>query len=130
MNEMKKWKAISSIIVVFLLGSLAGALITHEIYQHRIESFIRGEPKRELIVQRLSHQLNLDAAQLSQLRLIVEETYTGIKNVRKQIRPQIEEILESSQNRVRAILRPDQREKYEKIIAERKKRREKEENTN
>jgi len=127
-NEMKKWKAIISIIVVFLLGLLAGALVTHEIYQHRIESFIRGEPKRELIVQRLTHQLNLDTAQLSQLRGIVEETYAGIKNARKQIRPQIEEILESSQNRVRAILRPDQLEKYEKIIAERKKRREKEEN--
>ena len=129
MNEMKKWKAIISIIVVFLLGSLAGALVTHEIYQHRIESFIRGEPKRELIVRRLNHQLNLDAAQLSQLRVIVEETYAGIKNVRKQIRPQIEEILESSQDKVRAILRPDQLEKYEKIIAERKKRREKEEHT-
>jgi|APFre7841882630_1041343.scaffolds.fasta_scaffold01166_9 flagellar basal body-associated protein FliL len=126
---MKKRKAIISIIVVFLLGSLAGALITHEIYQHRIESFIRGEPKRELIVRRLSHQLNLDAAQLSQLRVIVEETYDGIKNVRKQIKPQIEAILESSQNRVRAILLPDQLEKYEKIIAERKKKREKEENT-
>jgi hypothetical protein len=126
---MKKWKAIISILIVFLLGSLAGALITHEIYQHRIESFIRGEPKRELIVRRLSHQLNLDATQLSQLRVIVEETYDGIKNVRKQIKPQIEAILESSQNRVRAILRPDQLEKYEKIIAERKKRREKEENT-
>jgi hypothetical protein len=126
---MKKWKAIISIIVVFLLGSLAGALVTHEIYQHRIESFIRGEPKRELIVQRLSHQLNLDTTQLAQLRVIVKETHAGIKDVRKQIRPQIEEILESSQNRVRAILRSDQLEKYEKIIAERKKRREKEENT-
>ena len=126
---MKKWKTIVSVVLVFLLGSLAGALVTHEIYQHRIESFIRGEPKRELIVRRLNHQLNLDTAQLAQLRGIVEETYTGIKDVRKQIRPQIEEILESSQNRVRAILRPDQLEKYEKILAERKKRREKEENT-
>jgi hypothetical protein len=126
---MKKRKAIISILIVFLLGSLAGALITHEIYQHRVESFIRGELKRELIVRRLSHQLNLDAAQLSQLRVIVEETYDGIKNVRKQIKPQIEAILESSQNRVRAILLPDQLEKYEKIIAERKKKREKEENT-
>jgi hypothetical protein len=126
---MKKWKAIISIIVVFLLGSLAGALVTHEIYQYRIESFIRGEPKRELIVRRLSQELNLDTAQSAQLRVIVEETYAKIKNVRKQIIPQIEEILGGSQNRVRAILRPDQLEKYEKIIAERKKRREKEENS-
>jgi hypothetical protein len=126
---MKKWKVIISIIVVFLLGSLAGALVTHEIYQHRIGSFIRGEAKRELIVQRLNHELNLDTVQLSQLRVIVDETYTEIKNARKQISPQTEAILESSQNRVRAILRPDQLEKYEKIIAERKKRRENKENS-
>jgi hypothetical protein len=128
-NEMKKWKAIISIIVVFLLGSLAGALVTHEIYQHRMERFFRGEPKRELIVRRLGHELDLDTAQSVQLRVIVNETDAEIKNVRKQIRPQIEEILERSQNRVRAILRPDQLDKYEKIIAERKKRREREENT-
>jgi len=128
---MKKWKTIVSIILVFLLGSLAGALITHEIYKHRIENIIRGDPKamRELIVQRLNHKLHLDTTQLEQLRVIVNETHAEVKNVRKQIRPQIEEILESSQNRVRAILRPDQLEKYEKIIAERKKKREKEENT-
>ncbi|MFA6054774.1 MAG: hypothetical protein WC769_05300 [Thermodesulfovibrionales bacterium] len=128
---MKKWKTIVSIILVFLLGLLAGALITHEIYKHRIENIIRGDPKamRELIVQRLNHKLHLDTAQLEQLRVIVNETHAEIKNVRKQIRPQIEEILESSQNRVRAILRPDQLEKYEKIIAERKKRRENKENS-
>ena len=99
--------------------------------KHRIEDIIRGDPKamRELIVQRLNHKLHLDTTQLEQLRVIVKETHAEIKNVRKQFRPQIEEILARSQNRVRAILRPDQLEKYEKIIAERKKRREKEENT-
>jgi len=126
---MKKWKAIVSVILVFLLGSLAGALVTHEIYQHRIVSIIKGDPNamRELIVQRLNHKLYLDTNQLYQLRAIVKETHDEMRNVRKQFRPQIEEILARSQNRVRAILRPDQLEKYEKIVAERKKKRENEE---
>jgi hypothetical protein len=126
---MKKWKAIISIIVVFLLGSLAGALITHEVCQHRIENFIRGEPKGELIARRLSHELDLDPGQSEHLLVIVNETNVEIKNARKQIRPRIEEILENARNRVRAILRPDQLAKYEKIIAERKKIREKKEDT-
>jgi len=123
---MKKWKAIVSVILVFLLGSLAGALVMHKIDQHRIESIIKGEPKpmTELIVQRLNHELQLDSTQLEQLRIIVKETHAEIKNVRKQFRPQIEEILSHSQNKVRAMLRPDQLEKYEKIVAERKKKRE------
>ena len=128
---MKKWKAIVSVILVFLLGSLAGALVTHKIYQHRIEGIIKGEakPMRELIVRRLNYELHLDSIQLEQLRIIVKETHEEMKNVRKQFRPQIEEILSRSQNKVRAILRPDQLEKYEKIIAERKKKRENEENS-
>jgi hypothetical protein len=128
---MKKWQTIVSVILVSLLGSLAGALVTHRIYQHRIESIIRGEPRliTEMIVQRLNHDLNLDSTQLEQLRIIIRETRAEMKNVRKQFRPKIEEILVRSQNKVRAILRPDQLEKYEKIVAERKKRHEDEDNS-
>jgi uncharacterized protein YneF (UPF0154 family) len=128
---MKKWKAIVSIIIVFVLGVLAGALLTHKIYQHRVEGIMKGEPRttREFIVQRLDRELHLDASQLEQVRAIVKETHTEMKKVRTQFRPQIEEILARSQEKIRALLRPDQREKYEKIIAERKKKREREENT-
>jgi uncharacterized protein YneF (UPF0154 family) len=128
---MKKWKAIVSIIIVFVLGVLAGALLTHKIYQHRVEGIMKGEPRttREFIVQRLDRELHLDANQLEQVLAIVKETHTEMKKVRTQFRPQIEEILARSQEKIRALLRPDQREKYEKIIAERKKKREREENT-
>lgn len=123
MNKMKKWKVIVSVLLVFLLGSLSGVLVTYKHYQHRIADIMKDEPgaMREMIIERLHHKLNLDARQLEQLRVIVKETHDEIKAVRKQFRPQIEEILEQSRNRVRTILRQDQLEKYEKIIAERKK---------
>jgi len=128
---MKKWKIIVSVIFVFLLGALAGALVIHKVDQHRIAGIIRGEPGAvgELIVRRLNHKLHLDQEQVEKLRVIVYETGDEIRNVRKQFRPQIQEILERSRNRVRAILRPDQREEYEKIIAERKARQEREESS-
>ncbi len=116
--------------MVFLLGAMTGALVTHTIYRQKMENIIKDEPRtiREVIVQRLDRKLSLDPAQLEQVRAIVRETHSEMKNVRKQIRPQIDEILTRSQAKVRAILRPDQLEKYEKILAERKKRRETEEN--
>lgn len=128
---MKKWKAIVSIVIVFLLGALAGALVTHKIYQQKVEGVIKGEPKsmREFIVRRMDHELHLDAIQLEQLCAIVQETHAEMKNLRKQFRPQTEEILARSQEKVRAILRPDQLEKYEKIVAERRKKRETEDNS-
>jgi hypothetical protein len=128
---MKKWKAIVSIVIVFLLGALAGALVVNMFHEQRAERLIRGEPKstREFIVRRLNTELSLDTAQQEQLRTIVQETHAEMKNLRRQLRPQTEEILSRSQEKVRAILRPDQREKYEKIVAERRKKREPEDNS-
>jgi uncharacterized membrane protein len=126
---MKRWKAVVSVILIFLLGGMAGALVMHRIDQQKIESMMKGETgtTREFIVNRLNRDLNLDATQLEQLRNIVRGTHAEMRSVRKQYRPQIEEILKRSQDRVRTILRPDQLETFNKIVAERKKRHEDEE---
>ena len=126
---MKKWKAVLSVLLVFVLGAVTGTLVTHKICQQRIESIIADEPRttREFIVQRLSHELHLDSAQTEQLRLIVRETRTEMKSLRQQIRPELEKVLARSQDKVRAILRPDQLEMYEKIISRHRMRHELEE---
>jgi len=126
---MKRWKAVVSVILIFLLGGMAGALVMHSIDQKKIESIMKGESgmTREYIVTRLNRQLNLDPAQLEQLRHIVRETHAEMRSVRKQYRPQIEEILKRSQDKVRVILRPEQLEIFNKIVAEREKRHESEE---
>ena len=127
---MKGWKAVVSVILIFLLGGMAGALVMHRLDQQKIESIMKGETgtTREFIITRLNQRLNLDAAQLEQLRIIVRETHAQMRSVRKEYRPQIEEILKRSQDRVRTILRPDQLATFNKIVAERKKRHEEEEN--
>lgn len=127
---MKQWKIIISVLLVFALGALSGTIATHTIYRQKMENIIRDEPKamRELMVQRLNSRLQLDPAQLEQVRVIARETHTEMRAVRKQIRPQIEEVLSRSQVKIRAILRPDQQEKYDQILSERRKKREKEEN--
>src|SRR6202142_3055079 len=123
---MKGWKAVISVILIFLLGGIAGALLMHRTDQQKIENIMHGESgtTREFIVTRLNRELNLDADQHEQLRTIVEETHAEMRSVRKENRPQIEEILKRSQDRVRAILRPEQLEVFNKIIEERKKRHE------
>ncbi len=113
-------------MLVLLLGAAAGTLVTHKIYQQKIENIMKDEPRTrsEFILQRLNYELHLDSGQLEQLRIIIKETRAEIKNVQRQFRPQMEEILSRSQDKVRAILRPDQLEKYENIIVERKKKHE------
>jgi len=127
---MKQWKTIISVILIFGLGALSGAIVTHKIYRQQMENIIRDEPKamRELMVQRLNSKLHLDTAQLEQIRAIAKQTHAEMKSVRKKIGPEIEDVLSRSQAKIRAILRPDQQEKYDQILLERRKRHENEEN--
>ena len=123
---MKTWKAVISIIIIFLLGGISGAVVMHSLDSKKIESIIKGEPvtTTEFIVARLNRQLNLDDTQLEQARVIVQGTHAEIRNVRDTYRPQIQEIIKRSQDKVRTILRPDQLETFNKMIAEHKRRRE------
>lgn len=121
---MKNGKTILGILLVFILGAAAGALVTHIVYKSRMESLVSGSPgaRQEMLVKRLTHKLDLDDRQRDQVRAIVRATEAEIKGVRRQFRPQIEAILEKSQARIREILRPEQQEQFEKIIAKRKTR--------
>jgi Spy/CpxP family protein refolding chaperone len=119
---MKNWKAIVGVIAVFLLGGLAGSFTTIAIVRHRLVRGHGSQMMADLIVRRLSWELRLDRAQRAQLRVIVHEGQQEMKPVRRQIQPQIEDILTRSEAKLRAVLRPDQQEKFDKLIAERKAR--------
>ena len=123
---MRRWKPILGVLLVFLLGALSGAVVYHRFGHQRVEAVLsgRGGATVDLIVKRLSRSLDLDPAQRDQVRAIATETHRDIVEIRKPIQDQVEATLERSRVRVRAILRPDQQEKFDRIQAERRKRRE------
>lgn len=110
---MKSWKSIVGITAVFLLGILAGGLLTAGIIRHRFRH--RGD----VIVRQLSWRLRLDESQRDQLRLIVADAEQQIRVLRQQIQPQVDTVLTQAEAKVRLILTPDQVEKFDKIVAER-----------
>ena len=116
---MKNWKAIVGAMLVFLLGMAAGVLGTVGMVRHQ---WMHRGPRvmADFVVRRLSWKLRLDRAQRSQLRVIVNQGWEEMKAVHEQVRPQVEGILSNSEVKVRLILRPDQQEKFDKLIAERK----------
>jgi Spy/CpxP family protein refolding chaperone len=123
---MKRWKSIVGVLLVFLLGALAGAAVVHRFDRQGVEAVLsgRGGATVDLIVRRLTRSLDLDPAQRDQVRAIVTETRRDIVGIRKPVQAQVEAAIERSRARVREILRPDQREKFDRIQAERRKRRE------
>jgi Spy/CpxP family protein refolding chaperone len=121
---MKSMKAIFGILLVFLLGGAVGATATHMYYHERIDRLMHGghELREEQLVKRLASKLDLDKSQIGPVTAIVRETHAEIEQLRKLHHPQIEAILNKSQVRISQLLRPDQQEKFSRLIAERKQR--------
>jgi len=120
---MRNAKAVAAVLLIFLLGAATGGLIAHLIYQKRIEGVVRGGPgaMAEMILRRMDRDLKLDGTQREAIRTIVQETHGEVRQVRRQFRPQMQQILSRSEERIRQILRPEQRELFERLIQKRKK---------
>ncbi len=119
---MKNAKAIAGVVLVFVLGAVCGGVGTYLVQRSKMDHFISGGPaaREELLIKRLAERLSLDERQLAQIRPIVHETHEAIRNVRQQSRPQVEALINDSQQRISALLRPDQKEKFERLMAERR----------
>lgn len=119
---MKNYKAVIGILLVFILGATSGAIATHMVHRSREAAFLHGGPaaREEVIVKRLTRKLALDQQQQEQVKAIIHENHAAMQEVRRKSHPQIEAILEQGQKSINAILRPEQQEKFQKIIAARK----------
>ena len=116
---MKNWKAIAGIVLVFVLGMLAGGLVTVGVIRHKLMTN-PSQAVANAVVRRLSWELRLNAAQREQLRGIVAEAQGQIKLVRREIQPEVAKILDDAVAKVRATLRPEQQAKFDRIVAERR----------
>ena len=120
---MKKWKVVIGIIAVFILGAVAGGVIGHGICWHTPHW---GEiHPREQVVRKLSRKLHLDADQKAQVEVIVNDAHNQMREMRRETQPKIDSIMGNAQQKIREILRPDQKAEFEKLIARWKAQREK-----
>ena len=121
---MNKWKAIAGVLLVFILGGLAGVFGTMCICRHRGEWLMKGGPHTygEAVVRRLDHELKLSEEQRRQVEVIVTDARTEIKELRKQAQPKIDAVFNQAVNRISAILSPEQRVKFEKFVEKRRER--------
>ena len=120
---MRTTKAVAAVLLIFLLGAATGGLTAHLIYQKRIEGVVRGGPgaMSEMILRRMDRELKLDAAQREAIQRIVQETHGEMRQIRRQFRPQMQQLLSRSEERIKQLLRPDQREVFERLSEKRRK---------
>jgi beta-lactamase superfamily II metal-dependent hydrolase len=121
---MKNWKAILALVAVFILGMIAGGSLMTASTAKRLHRLMRGQTAftAQEVTRRLTRQLRLDAGQRDQMLVLVEAAQVQITNARKQCVPQVLAALDDFDAKARPILRPDQVERFDKLVAERKAR--------
>jgi uncharacterized protein YneF (UPF0154 family) len=121
---MKNWKAILGVVAVFLLGVTAGAFLTGAAAAKRLQRVLHGQTAftAEQITRRLTHQLRLDPTQREQVLVLVQGAQAQITDARSQCLPRILGALDDFDAKARVVLRPDQLEKFDKLVADRKAR--------
>lgn len=106
------------VLAVFLLGIALGAVGEH-LLEDRLRSGHtdkRSHEEKAKIVEQLTHELNLAPEQQKQLDTILTDTMSRYQELHEQIRPQLEQARQQGRERIRAILTPDQRPKFEEFV--------------
>ncbi|MGA2900803.1 MAG: hypothetical protein ABSF40_11295 [Candidatus Acidiferrales bacterium] len=116
-NTKKRGEAAVLVFVVFLLGALLGGVGNH-VWGERVwgKQIINSQPTRNEIVGDLTRDLQLTQDQQKQLGSIVDDTRAQWRTLYTTIEPQHEQIRQQSRDRIRAILTPDQKPKFEDFM--------------
>ncbi len=123
--KSKSIKPILGLILVFVLGVASGSLTTYMVGGGHFGHSSGGgsRMKEEILLQRLTKRLDLDAQQQEQIKPILHETRGKIRQAHQKIRPEIEAVVNDSEARISALLRPNQQEIFKKMVEEHKARR-------
>jgi hypothetical protein len=115
MNRLKLWV---SVFLIFILGGLAGSLVTGMLVKQRIIHFREGRPgeRRAFFVHKLARDLNLTEAQRVKIENIVNQTHKELAELREKHRPEFEKIRKESLELMKKELNEEQRQKLDRIV--------------
>lgn len=126
-TRLKLWLAVAA---VFVLGCATGASLD-SFYRLRAGA-ARGESrggKRDPnhMFEKMRRELELDERQATEVRKILDETRNEYRTLRSETRPRFDAVRQSARTRIRALLTPEQQQRFDARVVELDKRREAEE---
>jgi len=113
-NNKLSREAALLVIVVFVLGAVLGGLATHVWSIHASSKSIPHGPDQ--LIEELSRQLQLSPDQLKQVTDIVDQTHTQVRSMYAPLDAQRDQIRQQARDRIRAVLTPDQKAKFEAFL--------------
>src|SRR3989442_141438 len=120
-SKLKIWLVL---VAVFVLGSVTGAALTG-LYRSRA-----GGPGRERAMKErfesMGRELKLTDEQTTAVRAILDETRNEYRALHAELRPRFEEPRQKARARIRALLTPEQQQKFDAIVTQHDAQREEE----
>ena len=122
-TRLKLWLAIAAI---FALGCATGVFLDRA-YRLRTGA-ARAESRGgrhtpEHMFEKMRRELELDERQSAEVRKILDETRNEYRALRSEARPRFDAIRQSARTRIRALLTPEQQQRFDARVAERDARR-------
>ena len=119
---MNRFRSILGIVAVFVLGMLAGGLITFLVFRAIVTAPRRaylqggGDAVANLVARQFSRRLHADAGQSAQIQQILRDTAQELEGVAGRVAPEVRETVQKAEARVRAVLKPEQQAEFDKMM--------------
>jgi Spy/CpxP family protein refolding chaperone len=101
------------LVVVFVLGSVTGAAITG--FYHAMAHNTRP---RESRVEKMRRDLSLTDEQMKSVSAILDETRNEYRQLKTELKPRFDEPRQKARTRIRALLSPEQQQKFDAMVAQ------------
>jgi len=112
---MKTFKSILLVALVFIAGVVAGVVGTRIVVRHVVgEAISHPETVRPRIERNLALWLRLDADQRAKVHVILSDTHVQLESLRQEYRPKVILVLSNANDRITALLTPEQQVRFEK----------------
>jgi Spy/CpxP family protein refolding chaperone len=123
-TRLKIWL---TIVGVFVLGCVTGASLDSA-YRLRASADERegrrnGPRGKEKAFEEMKRDLSLNDQQATEIRAILDQTRNDYRALRTEVRPRYDALRQTARTRIRALLTPEQQQRFDAKVAERDARR-------
>jgi len=112
-------RAAGVLVLVFAAGMLAGMVVD----RYRLEPLTAPSAvthaSHDAMMTELRQALDLDEAQMAAVEGVFAAHQQAVQHAWEQLRPEVQEAMVRAHDEVTALLRPEQRERFERWVRER-----------
>ena len=116
-TRLKIWLVV---LGVFILGGVTGAALD-SVYRLKASggrTEMRGRRNKDKLFEEMRRELSLTDQQAAEIRGILDQTRNEYRALREKYRPQYDAARQSARARIRALLTPEQQQKFDARAAE------------